>query len=135
MTRILTNRMNPLVEIGAIRVYASTFFVSFRVFRGQTSDLLRIIRVNESRFQIRLIRATCPPKPWRRWIRGLSRRLVRPEPCAKAEAPRRRRIKNSGASKIFGNFVPNFREQMANDKHYPKGKTKNQNENTYETKP
>jgi hypothetical protein len=37
--------------------------------------------------------------------------------------------------KIFGNFVPNFREQMANDKHYPKGKTRNQNENTYETKP
>src|SRR5439155_4823664 len=26
--------------------------------------------------------------------------------------------------KIFGNFVPNFREQMANDKHYPKGKPK-----------
>jgi len=23
------------------------------------------------------------------------------------------------------NFVLNFREQMANDKHYPKGKTKN----------
>jgi dTDP-4-dehydrorhamnose reductase len=27
ITRILTNRMNPLVEIGAIRVYASTFCV------------------------------------------------------------------------------------------------------------
>ena len=47
--------MNPLVEIGAIRVYASTFCV-FRVFRAQTSDLLRIIHVNKSRFQIRLIR-------------------------------------------------------------------------------
>jgi hypothetical protein len=78
-------------------------FASFRVFRGQTSDLLRIIHINESRFQIRLI-----------WvIRGL---------------------KNSVLLKIFGNFVPNFREQMANDKHYPKGKTKNQKENIYETK-
>ena len=27
---------------------------------------------------------------------------------------------------IFWNFIPNFREQMANDKHYPKGKTKSQ---------
>jgi len=27
ITRILTNRMNPLVEIGAIRVYASAFCV------------------------------------------------------------------------------------------------------------
>src|SRR5439155_88715 len=34
--------------------------------------------------------------------------------------PRNRRL-----LKIFGNFVPNFREQMANDKHYPKGTTKN----------
>jgi len=36
--------------------------------------------------------------------------------------------------KIFGNFVPNFREQMANDKHYPKGKTKKEKENIHETK-
>jgi len=42
--------------------------------------------------------------------------------------------KNSVVSKIFGNFVPNFREQMANDKHYPQGKTKNQTEKIYETK-
>jgi hypothetical protein len=27
ITRILTNRMNPLVEIGAIRVYAAAFCV------------------------------------------------------------------------------------------------------------
>jgi len=32
--------------------------------------------------------------------------------------------KNSAVSKFSGNFVPNFREQMANDKHYPKGKPK-----------
>jgi hypothetical protein len=38
-------------------------FAFFRAFRGQTSDLLRIIHVHESRFQIRLIRV----------IRGLSR--------------------------------------------------------------
>jgi hypothetical protein len=44
--------MNPFVEIGAILVYAS----GFRVFHGQTSDLLRIIDVDESRFHIRLIR-------------------------------------------------------------------------------
>jgi len=31
ITRILTNRMNPLVEIGAIRVYASAFCVFSRV--------------------------------------------------------------------------------------------------------
>ena len=31
-------------------------FSFFRVFRGQTSELLRIIHVDESRFQIRLIR-------------------------------------------------------------------------------
>ena len=43
-------------------------------------------------------------------------------------------VKNSAVSKIFGNFVPNFRDQVANDKHYPKGKTKNQKENIYETK-
>jgi len=47
----------------------------------------------------------------------------------------RGRIKNSVLLKNFGNFVSNFREEMANDKHYPKGKTRNQNENTYETKP
>ena len=41
--------------------------------------------------------------------------------------------KNSVVSKIFRNFVPNFREQMANDKHYPKGTTKSQKENIYET--
>jgi hypothetical protein len=41
-------------------------FASFRVFRAQTSDLLRIIHVNESRFQIRLIRV----------IRGLPRRSL-----------------------------------------------------------
>jgi len=76
-------------------------FASFRVFRAQTSDLLRIIHVNESRFQIRLIRV----------IRGQKTQLFR---------------------KISRNFVPNFREQMANDKHYPKGETKNQKENIYE---
>ena len=97
ITRILTNRMNPLVEIGAIRVYASAF-ASFRVFCAQTSNLLRIIRVNESRFQIRLIRV----------IRGLSRRLVRPEPCAKAEASWRRRIKNSVLLKNFRELRPEF---------------------------
>jgi len=32
ITRILTNRMNPLVEIGAIRVYASAFCVFSGVF-------------------------------------------------------------------------------------------------------
>ena len=60
-------------------------FVSFRVFRGQTSHLLRIIHVDESRFQIRLIRRN----PW---------------------------SKNSVVSKIFRNFVPNFREPIANGK-------------------
>jgi Chaperone of endosialidase len=69
------------------------FFASFRVFRAQTSDLLRIIHVNESRFQIRLIRV----------IRGLK--------------------KIQSFRKIFGNFVPNFREQIANGKH---PNTKNQ---------
>jgi hypothetical protein len=102
MTRILTNRMNLLVEIGAIRVHASSFFASFRVFRGQTSDLLRIIHVHEFRFQIRLIRV----------IRGLSRRPVRSEPCAKTEASWRRRTKNQSFRKIFGNFVQNFRERV-----------------------
>ena len=66
-------------------------FVSFRVFRGQTSDLLRIIHVHESRLQIRLIRV----------IRGLSRRLVPPEPCAKTEALWRKRIKKFSRSEIF----------------------------------
>jgi len=37
----------------------------------------------------------------------------------------RRRIKKSVRVKNSWNFVLNFREQMANDKHYPKGKTKN----------
>jgi hypothetical protein len=32
--------------------------------------------------------------------------------------------KNPVLSKFFRNFVPKFREQMANDKHYPKGKPK-----------
>ena len=58
-----------------------------------------------------------------RKISGLSRRLVRPEPRAKAEASCRG-LKNSILWKIFGNFVPNFREQMAIDKHYPKAKPK-----------
>jgi hypothetical protein len=39
-------------------------------------------------------------------------------------------VKNSVVSKFFGNFVPNFREQMADDKHCPD--TKNQKENIYE---
>ena len=68
-------------------------FASFRVFRAQTSDLLRIIHGNESRFQSRLIRVI-------------------------------RVSKISVALKIFGNFVPNFRERVANGKHYPKGKPK-----------
>jgi hypothetical protein len=64
--------------------------------------------------------------------RCLPRRLVSPEPCAKAEAPWRRRVKKIQSFRnIFWNFIPNFREQMANDKHYPKGKQNN--ENTYET--
>src|SRR6266446_5263287 len=67
-------------------------FASFRVFRAQTSDLLRIIHGNESRFQSRLIRVI-------------------------------RVSKISVALKIFRNFVPNFREQMANDKHYPERET------------
>jgi len=33
-------------------------------------------------------------------------------------------LKKLGSLEVFGNFVPNFREQMANDKHYPKGKPK-----------
>jgi len=38
ITRILTNRMNPLVEIGAIRVYASAFFVFSGVFVGRQAN-------------------------------------------------------------------------------------------------
>ena len=41
-------------------------------------------------------------------------------------------VKNSVVPKFFGNFVPNFREQMANGKH-PNAKTKNTKENNYET--
>ena len=99
--------MNPLVEIGAIRVYASAFFV-FRVFRGQTSDLLRIIRVNESRFQVRLIRV----------IRGLSRRSL-------GEGG----LKNSVVAKFSRNFVPNFREPIAKTKQLPERENQNPNEN------
>jgi hypothetical protein len=97
ITRILTNRMNAFVEIGAIRVYASAFCV-FSGVSCADSDLLRIIHVNQSRFQIRLIPV----------IRGLPRRLVPPEPCAKAEAPWRRRVKNSVVPKNFRELRPEF---------------------------
>jgi len=55
ITRILTNRMTSFVEIGAIRVYASAFCVFSGVSCADKRPL-RIIHVNESPFQIRLIR-------------------------------------------------------------------------------
>ena len=68
-----------------------------------------------------------------RIIRGPSRRLVPPEPCAKAEAPRRRRIEKFSPLEIFRELrreFPGVDSEWQNN--YPKGTTQIESNNTYE---
>ena len=53
-------------------------------------------------------RSACPTIPSMRGRRCLPRRLVSPEPCAKAEAPWRRRIKKFSRFKNFRELRPEF---------------------------